>query len=254
MIKGTDLLAQRLESLGLSIMAASLDSYFGAPERRDETLLESLQVLLDIEYTARKERSAKTRLKLSGIPAMKSLDDFDTNWLKGGLSVSKLKELKSLAFLERKENIVLLGPSGLGKTHLMLALGRHACLSGYSAYYMNCRDALEILRRADEQNRLKRKLKWLEKPHVLLLDEVGYEPLSAEQAYLFFQLINARYETGSIIMTSNKVFGKWAELMNDEAVATAMLDRLLHHAHIFSLKGDSYRMKDRLKVGIINFE
>jgi DNA replication protein DnaC len=254
MIKGTDILTQRLESLGLTVMSASLESYLGDPSRREETLTESLQALVDIEYTARKERSARTRLKLSGIPSMKRLEDFDTAWLKGGLSASRLNELKSLAFIERKENVLMLGPSGLGKTHLMLALGRHACLSGYSAYYMSCRDALDILRRADDQNRLKRKLKWLEKPHVLLLDEVGYEPLSAEQAYLFFQLINARYETGSIIMTSNKPFGKWAELMNDEAVATAMLDRLLHHAHIFSLKGDSYRMKDRLQVGMVNFE
>lgn len=254
MIKGTDMLAHRLESLGMTVIADSLESYLGDPARHEETLTESLQALVDIEYTARKERSARTRLKLSGIPSMKRLEDFDTGWLKGGLSASRLNELKSLAFIERKENVLMLGPSGLGKTHLMLALGRHACLSGYSAYYMSCRDALDILRRADDQNRLKRKLKWLEKPHVLLLDEVGYEPLSAEQAYLFFQLINARYETGSIIMTSNKPFGKWAELMNDEAVATAMLDRLLHHAHIFSLKGDSYRMKDRLQVGMVNFE
>ncbi len=254
MIRGTDILTDRLESLGLSIMAASLESYLGDPNRREETLIESLKALIDLEYTARRERSARTRLKLSGIPSMKNLEDFDISWLKGGLPASKLNELKSLAFIERKENVIFLGPSGLGKTHLMLALGRHACLSGYSAYYMSCRDALDTLRKANDQNRLKRKLKWLEKPHVLLLDEVGYEPLSAEQAYLFFQLINARYETGSIIMTSNKAFGKWAELMNDEAVATAMLDRLLHHAHIFSLKGDSYRMKDRLQVGMVDFE
>ncbi len=254
MIRGTDILTDRLESLGLSIMAASLESYLGDPNRREETLIESLKALIDLEYTARRERSARTRLKLSGIPSMKNLEDFDISWLKGGLPASKLNELKSLAFIERKENVIFLGPSGLGKTHLMLALGRHACLSGYSAYYMSCRDALDTLRKANDQNRLKRKLKWLEKPHVLLLDEIGYEPLSAEQAYLFFQLINARYETGSIIMTSNKAFGKWAELMNDEAVATAMLDRLLHHAHIFSLKGDSYRMKDRLQVGMVDFE
>ena len=254
MIQGTDILTDRLESLGLSFMASSLESYLGDPARRDETLIDSLQTLVDIEYTARKERSARTRLKLSGIPAMKTLEDFDTGWLKGGLPEARLNELKSLAFVERRENVIFLGPSGLGKTHLMLALGRHACMSGYSAYYMSCRDALDSLRRANEQNRLKRKLKWFEKPHVLLLDEVGYEPLTAEQAYLFFQLINARYETGSIIMTSNKAFGKWAEIMSDEAVATAMLDRLLHHAHIFSLNGDSYRMKDRLRLGVVDFE
>ncbi len=250
----TTTLIQRMESLGLGVMAASLESYLGDPARKDETIIESLASLVDIEYTARKERSARTRLKLSGMPSSKRIDDFDVSWLKGGLSQTKLRELASLSFIERRENILFLGPSGLGKTHLMLALGHHACMSGYSVYYLSCRDALESLRRASEQNRLKRKIKWFAKPHLLLLDEVGYEPLSSEQAHMLFQLINVRYENGSIIMTSNKTFGKWAELMSDEAVATAMLDRLLHHAHVLSLKGDSYRMKDRLKVGAVNFE
>jgi DNA replication protein DnaC len=243
-----------MESLGLGVMAASLESYLGDPVRKDETLTESLTAMVDIKYTARKERSARTRLKLSGMPAMKRLEDFDVNWLKGGLSQGKLRDLSGLSFVDRKENILLLGPSGLGKTHLMLALGHHACMSGYMVYYQNCRDALEHIRRASDQNRLKRKIKWFAKPHLLLLDEVGYEPLTPEQAHILFQLINVRYETGSIIMTSNKPFAKWAELMSDEAVATAILDRLLHHAHVLSLKGDSYRMKNRLKVGLVNFE
>jgi DNA replication protein DnaC len=101
---------------------------------------------------------------------------------------------------------------------------------------------------------LKKKLSWLWRLHVLLLDEVGYEPLTAEQAHVFFQLINTRYEAGSIVMSSNKPFSKWAELMSDEAVATAMLDRLLHHALVYSLKGDSYRMRDRLRVGAVGFD
>ena len=136
----------------------------------------------------------------------------------------------------------------------MLGFGHKACCSGYSAYYMTCHNLVEELIRAKEQNRLKRKLSWFRKPHVLLIDEVGYEPLSPEQAHVFFQLINTRYEWGSIIMTSNKSFSKWAELMSDEAVATAMLDRLLHHSHTISLNADSYRMKDRLKVGAVGFE
>ena len=103
--------------------------------------------------------------------------------------------------------------------------------------------------KAREQNRLRKALSWFRKPNVLLLDEVGHEPLSPEQAHVFFQLINVRYETGSIVMTSNRPFSKWAELMSDEAVATAMLDRLLHHVHVVSLKADSYRMKERLRVG-----
>ncbi len=247
-------LTTRLDYLGLTVLSNSIESFLSDPSRKDETLLDSLNAFLDIEYCLRKERSARTRIKVSGMPSMKRLEDYDLSWIKGGLSQAKFKELSSLAFIERKENVILLGPSGLGKTHLMLALGHHACMSGYTAYYLSCRDAVDALKRADDVGRLKRKLKWLTKPHVLLLDEVGYESLSQEQASMLFQLINARYEHGSIIITSNKSFGKWAELMSDEAVATAMLDRLLHHAHVLSLKGDSYRMKDRLKAGVVNFD
>lgn len=247
-------LSMKLEELGLTFMAASLESYLAEQSRNENTLLERLTDLVDLEYIPRKERAARTRLKISGMPQYKQLSDFDLSWLKGGLSRAKLEELSSLAFIDRKENVFLLGPSGVGKTHLLLGLGTRACQNGFSAYYMTCHDLVETLVRARDQNRLKRKLDWFRKPNVLLIDEVGYEPLSSEQAHVFFQLINVRYECGSIIMTSNKSFSKWAELMSDEAVATAMLDRLLHHSHTLSLQADSYRMKDRLKVGAVGFE
>ena len=247
-------LSMKLEELGLTFMAASLESYLAEQSRNENTLLERLTDLVDLEYIPRKERAARTRLKISGMPQYKQLSDFDLSWLKGGLSRAKLEELSSLAFIDRKENVFLLGPSGVGKTHLLLGLGTRACQNGFSAYYMTCHDLVETLVRARDQNRLKRKLDWFRKPNVLLIDEVGYEPLSSEQAHVFFQLINVRYECGSIIMTSNKSFSKWAELMSDEAVATAMLDRLLHHSHTLSLQADSYRMRDRLKVGAVGFE
>jgi len=251
---GISTLASRMEELGLVFMASGLESFIADQARSETTLLQSIQSLVDLEYLARKERTARTRVKLSGMPQSKRLDDFELTWLKGGLPRERFEELKSLAFVERKENVLLLGPSGVGKTHLLLGLGHKACMSGYTAYYLSCRDAIETLLKAKEQKRLKKKLSWLRRPHVLLLDEVGYEPLSPEQAHVFFQLINTRYETGSIVMTSNKPFSKWAELMSDEAVATAMLDRLLHHALVYSLKGDSYRMKDRLRVGAVGFD
>lgn len=247
-------LSARMEDLGLPFMAAGLETFLAAPERAQSTLPDSLRALVELEYLARKERTARTRLKLSGMPQAKRLEEFELSWLKGGLPRERFEDLKSLAFVERRENVLLLGPSGVGKTHLLLGLGQKACLSGYTAYYLSCRDAIEALLKAKEQNRLKKKLTWLKKPHVPLLDEVGYEPLSPEQAHMFFQLINARYETGPVVLTSNKPFAKWAELMSDEAVATAMLDRLLHHAHIISLKADSYRMKDRLRIGAVGFE
>ncbi len=248
-----DMVISRMEELGLSFMAAGLESYLSIQVNQDAPLIEAIGELIDLELIPRKERMAKTRLKVSGIPHSKSLGDFDLSWPKGGLTQKQFNELSSLAFIERKENIILLGPSGLGKTHLMTALGQKACLSGYTAYYISCLDLLERLQHSRTQGRFKNKLTWFGKPHVLLIDEVGYENLNAEQAALFFQLINTRYEHGSIILTSNKVFGKWGEIMTDDAVATATLDRLLHHAHVISLKGDSYRMKDRMKIGVVDF-
>jgi DNA replication protein DnaC len=247
-------LTGRMDELGLGFMAAGLATFLDSNGRADTPVFESIGELIDLEYFARAERTARTRLKLSGLPQSKRLEDFDLSWLKGGLPAAKFDELRSLSFIERKENVILLGPSGVGKTHLMLGLGHKACMTGYSAYYISCRDAIERLLKAREQNRLRKALSWFRKPHVLLVDEVGHEPLTAEQANVFFQLVNVRYETGPIIMTSNRPFSKWAELMSDEAVATAMLDRLLHHAQVISLKADSYRMKERLRVGAVGFD
>jgi DNA replication protein DnaC len=247
------MITSRMEELGLTFMAAGLESYLSSQINRDAPLMEVIGELIDLELIPRKQRMAKTRLKVSGIPQSKSLEEFDLSWPKGGLTEKQFNELSTLAFIERKENIVLLGPSGLGKTHLMTALGQKACMNGFTAYYISCLDLLERLRKSRDQGRLKNKLTWFGKPHVLLIDEVGYENLTPEQAALFFQLINTRYEHGSIILTSNKPFGKWGEIMADDAVATATLDRLLHHAHVISLKGDSYRMKDRMKVGVVDF-
>jgi len=248
-----NMITTRMEELGLSFMASGLESFLSNQVNQDAPLLEAIGELVDLELIPRKERMAKTRLKVSGIPYSKSLEEFDLSWPKGGLTQKKFNELSTLAFLERKENIIFLGPSGLGKTHLMTALGQKACLNGYTAYYITCLELLERLQRSKDQSRLKNKLTWFGKPHVLLIDEVGYENLSAEQASLFFQLINTRYEHGSIILTSNKPFGKWGEIMADDAIATATLDRLLHHSQVVSLKGDSYRMKDRMKIGVVDF-
>ena len=244
----------RMEELGLLFMAAGFESYLAEKSRDDVPLVDAIADLIELEYIPRKERMAKTRLKVSGLPQVKRLEEFDLSWPKGGLTEKKFQELSALSFIARKENVILMGPSGIGKTHLMIALAYKACMTGYTAYYLSCMDLIEVLVRARTMNRLKRKLQWMKKPHVLVIDEVGYENLNPEQATLFFQLINARYEQGSIIITTNKPFSKWGEMMSDDAVATATLDRLLHHAHVVSLKGDSYRMKERIKVGVIDFE
>jgi DNA replication protein DnaC len=247
-------LQARMEDLGMEFMAAGVESFLEQHARNEQPLVQTLHDLFDLELVPRKERAARSRVKLSGLPALKRLEDFDHTWLKGGLTKRQFDELATLSFIERKENVVFLGPSGLGKTHIMLALAHKACLNGYTAWYTTCTDLMENLSRAKEGGRLKRKLTWLRKPHVLVIDEVGYENLNRDQANLFFQVINARYESGPILITTNKSFGKWSEMMADDAIATATLDRLLHHAHILSLKGDSYRMKDRLKTGVVDPE
>jgi DNA replication protein DnaC len=183
-------LIYRLESLGLNFMAAGLESFLSETHRQDQTLVNVIADLIEIEYIPRKERSTKSRLKLSGMPVLKRLEDFDRLWLKGGITERQFEELSSLSFLERKENIIFMGPSGLGKTHLMLALGHKACLDGFTSYYTTCIDLIENLVKARENKRLKSKLMWLRKPHLLLVDEVGYETLSPEQANLFFQVVN----------------------------------------------------------------
>lgn len=148
----------RLEEMGLSFMAANLESFLADQSRKDGSLLDIVSGLIETEYVPRRERAIKSRLKLSAIPAKKRLDDFDLSWLKGGLSASKLSDLKTLSFIERKENVILLGASGLGKTYLMSALAYEACVAGYTAYFMSSTSLMETLMHARAQNRLKRKL------------------------------------------------------------------------------------------------
>jgi DNA replication protein DnaC len=201
----------RMRELGLDFMAAGLESYLESQARENNTLAQSLADLLELETIPRKERAARSRVKLSGMPAGKRLEDFDLEWLQGGMTARQFAELASLSFVARKENLILMGPSGLGKTHLMLALAHKACMTGSTVWYTSCTDLMEDLSRAREQGRLKRRLTWLRKPHVVLIDEVGYEGLTKEQANLFFQVVNTRYEHGSMILTTNKSFGQWAE-------------------------------------------
>ncbi|MCS3916059.1 DNA replication protein DnaC [Caldanaerobacter subterraneus subsp. tengcongensis MB4] len=153
-------------------------------------------------------------------------------------------------FVHRAENVIFLGPPGVGKTHLVVALAVEALSQGIPVYFITLSKLIEDLKKGYEENRLDRKMRNYIRPRLLVVDEVGYLPLDNLGANLFFQLISARYERGSIILTSNKGFGEWGELMGDPVLATAVLDRLLHHAHIINIRGNSYRLKDRLKAGL----
>ena len=162
-----------------------------------------------------------------------------------------LRELAGLSFVERTENVVLLGPPGVGKPHLAIALGIKAVEAGYSVLFLTLDTLMGRLVRARHENRLERTLHQLVYPRVLILDELGYLPLTREEASLFFRLLVRRYERASLIVTSNKSFADWGEVFNDQVLATAILDRLLHHATTVNIKGDSYRLREKKKAGLL---
>ena len=243
-------LKTQLEELEFDFLPGSLESFLHEESRQERPLLETLTSLFDSEISQRRQRAGKMRLKLARLPEIKRLEDFETENLEG-ISKKKLLELTTLSFIPQKENLVFMGPSGLGKSHLLAALCRQACLAGHTAYFLTCTELIEQLTKAKLNMRLKRKLTTLCKPHVLAIDEVGYHPLSQEEAHMFFELVAARYEKGSMMVSTNKSFGQWTELMSEQAIATATLDRLLHHAHVFIMKGESYRLKNRMKLGLV---
>jgi DNA replication protein DnaC len=200
--------------------------------------------LLSTEVSAREAHGGEGRIRSARFPARKTLEEFDFTFQR---SVKKtvIEHLGQLDFLHARENVILLGPPGTGKTHLGIALGIRACLAGQRVIFKTATEWVALLADQQRQGRLDDELKRLERYPLLICDEVGYIPFDPQAANLMFMLVSRRYERASLIVTSNKPFGAWGEIFGDEITAAAMVDRLVHHADILSLKGDSYRLKDR---------
>ena len=239
-----------LEKMKLEHLAAQLDTVCEQAAGRDLDFKAFLAQALETEYRGRFLRGTEARIKQARFPWIKTIEQFDFEF-QPSLDRKLVRELAGLSFVERAHNVVLLGPPGVGKTHLAIALAMKAVEAGYSALFLTLEQLMTRLTRARHENRLERTLQQMVYPKALVLDELGYLPLSREEASLFFRLLARRYERASLIVTSNKSFLDWGEIFQDHVLATAILDRLLHHATTLNIKGESYRLKEKKRAGLL---
>jgi DNA replication protein DnaC len=245
------LLAKAEESLlelGLKKAAAVLPASTEWAAAKQATYVEFLSRLLDAEVEERYNRYLHTRLSLAHFPYQKTLADFDFRF-QPSIDERQTREIAQLAFVEERSNVILLGPS-VGKTHLAVALGMEALQNRMSVYFVTMQRLVADLRKAYQENRLEKRLKIYTQPRLLICDEVGYLPLDALDAANFFRLVSERYEHGAMIITSNTSFTNWGAMFGDQVLASALLERLLHHATTINIRGNSYRMKHKLKAGV----
>jgi DNA replication protein DnaC len=205
---------------------------------------EFLAACLEREVAARQSNGGEIRIRAAHFPARKTLEEFDFDHQRS-LKRDVIAHLGALDFVEGKENVVFLGPPGTGKTHLAIGVSIRACQAGHRVLFATAAEWVNLLAASHAAGRLQDELTRLGRYPLIVIDEVGYIPFEPEAANLFFQLVSSRYERASVIVTSNKPFGRWGEVFGDAVVAAAMIDRLVHHAEVVSMKGDSYRLKDR---------
>ena len=243
-------LSALLERLKMEHLDAQLDSVCEQAAERELDYKSFLAQALNTEWQGRYQRGIETRLRQARLPWVKTIDQFDFDF-QPSLDRRQVRELSGLSFVERFHNVVILGPPGTGKTHLAIGLAVKAVEAGYSVQFATLETLMTRLVKAKHENRLERVLKQLTYPKLLIIDEIGYLPLSREEASLIFRLVVRRYERASLIVTSNKSFVDWGEIFNDHVLATAVLDRLLHHATTLNIKGESYRLKEKRRAGLL---
>jgi DNA replication protein DnaC len=242
----TTLLHQQLDSLKLPLIKDQYNELAQTAAQQSWSHVEYLGRLVDAQYQQRLQRTIQHRIKAARFPVLKTLEQFHWDWPKK-INRLQIQNLFRLEFLTQKANVIFLGTVGLGKSHLATALGYAACQESHTVLFANAIDAINHLSAAQKKSALKTELKRYLRPEILILDEVGYLPIDQHGADLLFQIISQRYERGSIVLTTNKPFKQWASIFNnDSTAASAVLDRLLHHADLVVLEGPSYRMKDQI--------
>ena len=239
-------LTNNLEALKLYTIKENLPVYIDMINAGTKTPIDALYELTEKEMNLKEQRAIRACVHTAGFPCEKTYEGFDFNF-QPSINKKEIEDFMSLRFMENNENIMFVGSSGTGKTHLATAIGIEAAKHRKSVYFITCQELMIQLKKAENENRLDQRLRSFTRHKLLIIDEIGYINMDKEAANLFFQLISRRYEQKSTIITTNKSLSKWNEIFGDPVIANAILDRLLHHSHIVSIIGPSYRVKDVLE-------
>ena len=239
-------LLNNLKQLELTKMIEILPAYMDSAVVENKSATDILNELAEAEINFREERARQINLTISHFPFLKTLDDFDFTY-QPSINRNQIMDLASLRFIPENENILFIGSSGVGKTHLAVSIGMECASRHYSTYFIHFNDLMAKFKSAAKEGRIESVVKHYAKYKVLIIDEIGYLPIDKEDSNLFFQLIDMRYEKKSTILTTNMNFNEWDGIFYDAVVANAIMDRVLHHAHVIPISGKSYRLKDHIK-------
>ncbi|MEA3246550.1 MAG: IS21-like element helper ATPase IstB [Gemmatimonadota bacterium] len=239
-----------LTRLKLSAIRDQLDAHLAEAARRELTLAETVAYLCEREIARKDERRIEMAIGLARFPMVRDLAGYDFT-AQPGVDRALIRELATGRFIANGEAVLVLGPPGVGKTHLGIGIGRAAITTGYTVLFTTATGLIAQLVKAQRENRLDERLLHFSKPKLLIIDELGYLPVEPDAAHVLFQLVSRRYERGSILITSNRAVSEWGTVFGDPVVATAILDRLLHHSHVITIRGDSYRLREKRRAGLL---